>query len=77
LTFAFPFLKRDTKSFIRITGGKIFLELQRKKMQMGSIPMRIIVPIKQVAETRAVKMDEGTGTMIGEGVEAIINPLDA
>ncbi len=38
--------------------------------------MRIIVPIKQVPETNAVKMDEQTGTMIREGVEAIINPLD-
>ena len=38
--------------------------------------MRIIVPIKQVPETSAVKMDEATGTMIREGVEAIINPLD-
>jgi electron transfer flavoprotein beta subunit len=38
--------------------------------------MRIIVPIKQVPETNAVKMDESTGTMIREGVEAIINPLD-
>ncbi len=38
--------------------------------------MRIIVPIKQVPETNAVKMDEKTGTMIREGVEAIINPLD-
>jgi electron transfer flavoprotein beta subunit len=38
--------------------------------------MRIIVPIKQVPETNAVKMDETTGTMIREGVEAIINPLD-
>lgn len=38
--------------------------------------MRIIVPIKQVPETSAVKMDEKTGTMIREGVEAIINPLD-
>ena len=38
--------------------------------------MRIIVPIKQVPETTAVKMDEATGTMIREGVEAIINPLD-
>jgi len=38
--------------------------------------MRIIVPIKQVPETNAVKMDEETGTMIREGVEAIINPLD-
>lgn len=38
--------------------------------------MRIIVPIKQVPETNAVKMDEQTGTMIRAGVEAIINPLD-
>jgi len=38
--------------------------------------MRIVVPIKQVPETNAVKMDEQTGTMIREGVEAIINPLD-
>lgn len=38
--------------------------------------MRIIVPIKQVPETNAVRMDEKTGTMIREGVEAIINPLD-
>jgi electron transfer flavoprotein beta subunit len=39
-------------------------------------PMRIIVPIKQVPETKSVKMDETTGTVIREGVEAIINPLD-
>jgi electron transfer flavoprotein beta subunit len=38
--------------------------------------MRIIVPIKQVPETSSVKMDETTGTMIREGVEAIVNPLD-
>ena len=38
--------------------------------------MRIIVPIKQVPETGAVRMDEATGTVIREGVEAIINPLD-
>ena len=38
--------------------------------------MRIIVPIKQVPETGAVRMDEQTGTMIREGVEAIVNPLD-
>lgn len=38
--------------------------------------MRIILPIKQVPETAAVKMDEKTGTMIRDGVEAIINPLD-
>ncbi|HNW34866.1 MAG TPA: electron transfer flavoprotein subunit beta, partial [Candidatus Ozemobacteraceae bacterium] len=38
--------------------------------------MRCIVPIKQVPETNSVKMDEQTGTMIRDGVEAIINPLD-
>ena len=38
--------------------------------------MRIVVPIKQVPETNAVTMDEQTGTMIREGVEAIVNPLD-
>lgn len=38
--------------------------------------MQIVVPIKQVPETNAVRMDEATGTMIREGVEAIINPLD-
>lgn len=38
--------------------------------------MKIIVPIKQVPETGNVKMDESTGTMIREGVESIINPLD-
>lgn len=38
--------------------------------------MRIIVLLKQVPETSTVKMDEKTGTMIREGVEAILNPLD-
>ncbi len=38
--------------------------------------MRFIVPIKQVPETNAVRMDEETGTMVREGVESIINPLD-
>ena len=38
--------------------------------------MKIVVPIKQVPETSNVKMDENTGTMIREGVESIINPLD-
>ena len=38
--------------------------------------MKIIVLIKQVPETSNVKMDEKTGTMIREGVESIINPLD-
>jgi len=38
--------------------------------------MKIIVPIKQVPETGNVKMDEKTGTMIRDGVESIVNPLD-
>lgn len=38
--------------------------------------MKIIVPIKQVPETNAVHMDAETGTMIRDGVEAIVNPLD-
>ena len=38
--------------------------------------MNIIVPIKQVPETSNVKMDAVTGTMVREGVESIINPLD-
>ena len=38
--------------------------------------MNIVVPIKQVPETGNVKMDEETGTMIRDGVESIVNPLD-
>ncbi|TCO54616.1 electron transfer flavoprotein subunit beta/FixA family protein [Caldanaerobacter subterraneus] len=38
--------------------------------------MRIIVPIKQVPETSNVKMDPVTGTMVREGVENVVNPLD-
>ena len=38
--------------------------------------MHIVVPIKQVPETNAVRMDEDSGTMIREGVEGIVNPLD-
>ena len=38
--------------------------------------MRIVVPIKQVPETSSVRMDEATGTMIRDGVDAIVNPLD-
>jgi electron transfer flavoprotein beta subunit len=36
----------------------------------------IIVPIKQVPETSNVKMDPQTGTMIRDGVETVVNPLD-
>jgi len=35
-----------------------------------------IVCIKQVPETSNVRMDEATGTMLREGVESIVNPLD-
>jgi len=38
--------------------------------------MNIVVPIKQVPETSQVKINEETGTIIREGVENIINPLD-
>ncbi len=38
--------------------------------------MEIFVPIKQVPETNTVRMDDQTGTMIRDGVEAIVNPLD-
>ncbi len=38
--------------------------------------MRIIVCIKQVPETKSVKMDEETGTLIRDGVKSIVNPLD-
>ena len=38
--------------------------------------MKIVVPIKQVPETNNVKMDPVTGTMVRDGVEPIINPLD-
>ncbi|ABR49868.1 Electron transfer flavoprotein, alpha/beta-subunit-like protein [Alkaliphilus metalliredigens QYMF] len=38
--------------------------------------MNIIIPIKQVPETSNVVMDKETGTMIRDGVESVINPLD-
>ncbi len=38
--------------------------------------MRIVVLIKQVPESSAVRMDEATGTMLRDGVTAILNPLD-
>ncbi len=38
--------------------------------------MRIAVCIKQVPETRSVKMDMETRTVIRQGVQAIVNPLD-
>lgn len=38
--------------------------------------MNILVMIKQVPDTDNVKMDPVTGTMIREGLESVINPLD-
>ncbi len=38
--------------------------------------MRIAVTVKQVPETGDVKMDEVTGTLVREGCESIMNPLD-
>jgi electron transfer flavoprotein beta subunit len=38
--------------------------------------MKIVVCIKQVPETSNVRMDPETGTMVREGVESIVNPLD-
>ncbi len=38
--------------------------------------MRVAVLVKQVPATENVKIDETTGTMIREGVEAELNPLD-
>jgi electron transfer flavoprotein beta subunit len=42
----------------------------------GGFLLKIVVSIKQVPETSNVKMDEKTGTMVREGVESILNPLD-
>ena len=38
--------------------------------------MRILVAIKQVPGTDNVRIDPVTGTMVREGIEAIVNPLD-
>jgi electron transfer flavoprotein beta subunit len=38
--------------------------------------VRIVVPVKQVPATDAVRMDPETGTMVRSGTEAVINPLD-
>lgn len=38
--------------------------------------MRLAVLVKQVPDTRTVRMDEKTGTVVRDGNEAIVNPLD-
>jgi len=42
----------------------------------GRFRMHVIVCIKQVPESGNVRMDERTGTLVREGVENIVNPLD-
>ena len=38
--------------------------------------MRFSVLVKQVPDTRTVRMDEKTGTVVRDGSEAVVNPLD-
>lgn len=38
--------------------------------------MKIVLLLKQVPESGAVKMDEATGTVLRQSSEAVINPLD-
>lgn len=38
--------------------------------------MKIVVLVKQVPATDKIKMDEETGTMIRDGIESEVNPLD-
>ncbi|MBN2641021.1 MAG: electron transfer flavoprotein subunit beta/FixA family protein [Victivallales bacterium] len=38
--------------------------------------MHIIVTVKQVPETRTLRMDEATGTLVRDSGTAIVNPLD-
>lgn len=38
--------------------------------------MKIILPVKQVPESGAVRMDEATGTVIRKDADAVVNPLD-
>jgi len=38
--------------------------------------MRICVCVKQVPDTTNVEIDPGTGTLVREGVESVLNPLD-
>ena len=39
--------------------------------------MKILVYVKQVPDTTDVKLDPKTGNLNREGVESIMNPLDA
>lgn len=42
----------------------------------GGSPMHAVVAIKQVPDTSNVRIDPETGTLIREGVPAIVNPYD-
>jgi electron transfer flavoprotein beta subunit len=64
------FLHRSTQA------AEYARSVSQRAISMESLQMRIFCVIKQVPETNAVKMDPKTGTMIRDGVEAIINPLD-
>lgn len=48
----------------------------RKRLSRGGIYLRIAVLVKQVPAVDTVKIDETTGTMLRDGVEAELNPLD-
>lgn len=39
--------------------------------------MKILVFVKQVPDTDDVKLDPRTGNLMRDGVQSIINPLDA
>jgi electron transfer flavoprotein alpha/beta subunit len=45
-------------------------------MTAGRVKLKIVVLIKQVPATDKVKMEEETGTMIRDGIESEVNPLD-
>lgn len=55
----------------RLRYGTVFSVYSR-----GEKHVDILVAIKQVPDTDKVKMDPATGTMLRDGVESIVNPLD-
>jgi len=59
-----------------IRGVAVLADTGGKRTANQGKTVRIIVPVKQVPETSNVKMDPVTGTMIRDGVEPIVNPLD-
>jgi len=54
----------------------LILPINPKAVKEETSFMKIAVMIKQVPDTDEVKMDPETGTMVREGVDGIINPLD-